>query len=70
MPNYNSRLGAQLRSAAGRSSKLIKDAEGIEAVVQVPGRGTLTLSVRKETGTPCAPVPGRTPGSEGPRAAT
>jgi hypothetical protein len=28
---------AQLRSASGRSSKLIKDVDGIEAVVEVPG---------------------------------
>ena len=39
-------LGAQLRAASGRSSKVIKDPDGIEAVVEVPGRGTLTLSVR------------------------
>ena len=45
MPKNIRRLEAQLRSASGRSSKIIKDAEGIEAVVEVAGRGTLTLSV-------------------------
>ena len=45
MPKNIRRLEAQLHSASGRSSKIIKDAEGIEAVVEVPGRGTLTLSV-------------------------
>ncbi len=44
------RLQAQLRAASGRSSKLLKDAEGIEAVVEVPGRGTLTLSVQSGGG--------------------
>ena len=43
-------MEAQLRSASGRRSKLIKDAEGIEAVVEVPGRGTLTLSVQSGGG--------------------
>ena len=47
MPENSSRLEAQIRAASGRSSKLIKDADGVEAVVEVPGRGTLTLSVRK-----------------------
>ena len=46
MPKNIRRLEAQLHSASGRSSKIIKDAEGIEAVVEVPGRGTLTLSVQ------------------------
>lgn len=50
MPKYGRRLEAQLRSASGRSSKLIKDASGIEAVVEVPGRGTLTLSVQRGGG--------------------
>ena len=44
------RLKAQLRAASGRTSKLLKDAGGIEAVVEVPGRGTLTLSVQKGGG--------------------
>jgi hypothetical protein len=43
-------MEAQLRSASGRSSKVVKDADAIEAVVEVPGRGTLTLSVQKGGG--------------------
>jgi hypothetical protein len=50
LPNNTGRLEAQLRSTSGRSSKLIKDADGVEAVVEVPGRGTLTLSVRRGGG--------------------
>ncbi len=46
----NTHLEAQLRSTSGRSSKILKDAEGIEAVVEVPGRGTLTLSVQSGGG--------------------
>jgi len=38
-------LMAQLRSDSGRSSKVIKDREGIEAVVEVPGAGELVLRV-------------------------
>ncbi len=36
---------SQLRSDSGRSSKVIKDSEGIEAVVEVPGAGRLVLRV-------------------------
>jgi hypothetical protein len=36
---------AQLRSASGRSSKVIKDREAIEAVVEVGGAGRLVLKV-------------------------
>ncbi len=36
---------AQLRSDSGRSSKVIKDREGIEAVVEVPGAVRLVLRV-------------------------
>jgi hypothetical protein len=43
-------LEAQLRSASGRRSKILKDAESIEAVVEVPGRGTLALSVQRGGG--------------------
>ncbi len=50
MPENTRRLEAQLRAASGRSSKVLKDAEGIEAVVEVPGRGTLTLSVQSGGG--------------------
>jgi hypothetical protein len=45
LPKNITHLQAQLRSASGRSSKILRDAEGIEAVVEVAGRGTLTLSV-------------------------
>ena len=38
-------IKAQLRSDSGRSSKVIKDREGIEAVVEVPGAGELVLRV-------------------------
>ena len=34
---------AQLRSDSGRSSKVIMDREGIEAIVEVPGAGELVL---------------------------
>ena len=50
LPKNSRHLEAQLRSASGRSSKILKDAEGIEAVVEVPGRGTLTLSVQRGGG--------------------
>ena len=36
---------AQLRSDSGRSSKVIRDHEGIEAVGEVPGAGELVLRV-------------------------
>ena len=50
MPENTRRLEAQLHAASGRASKLLKDADGIEAVVEVPGRGTLTLSVQSGGG--------------------
>ena len=50
MPKNIRRLEAQLHAASGRSSKILKDAESIEAVVEVPGRGNLTLSVHKGGG--------------------
>ncbi len=50
MPENPGRLAAQLDAASGRSSKVLRDAEGIEAVVEVPGRGTLTLSVQRGGG--------------------
>ena len=50
MPKNIRRLEAQLRSASSRSSKIIKDADSIEAVVEVMGRGTLTLSVQSGGG--------------------
>jgi hypothetical protein len=42
---HHDRLKAQLYSASGRRSKLIRDRERIEAVVEVPEAGTLVLSV-------------------------
>jgi hypothetical protein len=36
---------AQLRADSGRSSKVLKDREAIEAVVEVPGAGKLVLEV-------------------------
>jgi hypothetical protein len=42
---HDDRLKAQLRSASGRTSKVIRDREAIEAVVEVPEAGTLVLSV-------------------------
>ena len=44
-PAYDDPLRAQLRSASGRSSKVIKDRRGIEAVVEIPGAGKLVLRV-------------------------
>ncbi len=38
-------MRAQLRSDSARSSKVIKDRQGIEAVVEVPGAGRLVLRV-------------------------
>jgi hypothetical protein len=38
-------LKSQLRSDSARSSKVIKDRTGIEAVVEVPGAGRLVLRV-------------------------
>ena len=38
-------LKAQLRSASGRSSKVIKDREALEVLVEVSGRGSLVLRV-------------------------
>jgi hypothetical protein len=47
MPEGSTRdpLKAQLRSDSGRSSKIIRDRGGIEAVVEVPGAGELVLRV-------------------------
>ncbi len=38
-------LKAQIHSASGRSSKILKDGGQIEAVVEVPGRGSFVLCV-------------------------
>ncbi len=53
---------AQLRSDSGRSSKVIMDREGIEAVVEVPGAGELVLRVDSAGG---YSVRGRPEGDEG-----
>ena len=50
MPKNIRRLEAQLHAASGRSSKILRDAESMEAVVEVAGRGSLTLSVHKGGG--------------------
>jgi hypothetical protein len=50
LPEKAGRLQAQLRAASGRSSKLLKDPDGLEAVVEVPGRGALVLSVQSGGG--------------------
>jgi hypothetical protein len=47
---HDDRLKAQLRSASGRSSKVIKDRQAIEAVVEVPGAGRLVLHVDSRGG--------------------
>src|SRR5215213_2868296 len=59
-------LKAQLRSSSGRSSKVIKDRQGIEAVVEVPGAGTLVLRVDSAGG---FSVRGRPKGDEAEQAA-
>jgi hypothetical protein len=58
-------LKAQLRSDSGRSSKVIRDREGIEVVVEVPGAGELVLRVDSAGG---FSVRGRPEGQEGEQA--
>ncbi len=53
---------AQLRSDSGRSSKVIKDREGIEAVVEVAETGRLVLRVDSAGG---FSLRGRPEGDEG-----
>jgi hypothetical protein len=48
---------AQLRSVSGRSSKVIKDGEGTEAVVEIPGVGELVLRVDSAGGFSLRGVP-------------
>jgi hypothetical protein len=43
-------LKAQLRAASGRSSKVIKDRQAIEVLVEVSGRGSLVLRVDRGGG--------------------
>ncbi len=45
MGRTNHPVRAQLRSASGRLSKVIKDRQCVEAVVEVAGAGRLILSV-------------------------
>jgi hypothetical protein len=63
-PTHDDPLKAQLRSDSGRSSKVIKDREAIEAVVEVPGIGTLVLRVDSKGG---YSLRGRPEGKEGAR---
>ncbi len=58
----NDPLKAQLRSASGRSSKIIKDRQAIEAVVEVPEVGRLVLRVDRGGG---YSLRGRLAGEEG-----
>ncbi len=64
-PTHDDPLKAQLRSDSGRSSKVIKDREGIEAVVEVPGAGRLVLRVDSAGG---FSLRGRPEGEEGEQA--
>jgi hypothetical protein len=48
--HHDEPVKAQLRSASGRSSKVIKDRQAIEAVVEVPGAGRLVLHVDSRGG--------------------
>jgi hypothetical protein len=41
----NRRIRAHLRSSLGRGSKVLRDRERIEAIVEVAGAGTLVLAV-------------------------
>ena len=48
--HHDEPVKAQLRSASGRSSKVIRDREALEAVVDVPGAGRLVLHVDSRGG--------------------
>ena len=61
-PTHYEPVKAQLRSASGRSSKVIRDREAIEAVVEVPGAGRLVLHVDSRGG---YSLRGRPEGDEG-----
>ena len=50
MPKNSRRVEAQLRAGSGRTSKILKDADSIEVVVEVPHRGRLALSVQSGGG--------------------
>jgi hypothetical protein len=58
---------SQLRSDSGRSSKVIKDREGIEAVVEVAGAGRLVLRVDSAGGFSLRGRPAGDEGDEGAR---
>jgi hypothetical protein len=45
MESETRQVSAQLRTSSAKTSKVIKDRESVEAVVDVSGMGTLTLSV-------------------------
>jgi hypothetical protein len=45
MEGETRQVSAQLRTSSFKASKVIKDRESVKAVVDVSGRGTLTLSV-------------------------
>jgi hypothetical protein len=45
MEGETKQVSAQLRTSSARTSKVIKDSESLEAVVEVAGRGTLSLNV-------------------------
>jgi hypothetical protein len=46
----DAQLKAQLHSSSGRRSKILKDRERIEAVMEVPGAGRLVLRVDRGGG--------------------
>jgi hypothetical protein len=50
MEGETKQVSAQLRTFSARTSKVIKDRESVEAVVDVSGRGTLTLYVDSQGG--------------------
>ena len=66
-PTHDDPLEAQLRSDSGRSSKVINDREGIEAVVEVPGAGRLVLRVDSAGGYSLRGRPEGYEGDEGAR---
>jgi hypothetical protein len=45
MEGETKQVSAQLRTSSARTSKVIKDSESLEAVVEVAGRGMLSLNV-------------------------
>jgi hypothetical protein len=50
MEDETKQVSAQVRTSSARTSKVIKDSESVEAVVNILGRGTLTLSVDSRGG--------------------